>query len=334
MQTTQPDQITLTPAQVVDAITYCIKARRPPCLWGSPGIGKSQIMHQYAANDSRALIDCRLPLLDAVDLMGLPYVLNGRSAFATPSFLPVDGRGILFLDELNRATTMIQNAALQLVHDRKLGAYSLPDDWMVAIACNRESDGGGVQRMTSAMGNRVLHINVVPDVNDWCKWAVTAGVQPVVIAFIRWKPELLDGFDAKARAFPSPRSWHIVSDIVGTNPPDALLLALVAGAVGHGAAIEFLAFYKLYKSLPSIDAIMLNPKAAPVPKEVATLYAVSAALARRAQADNFGRVIQYLDRLPTEFNVMSVRDAVTRDATLQPTPEFTTWSIAHSDVVM
>jgi hypothetical protein len=111
------------------------------------------------------------------------------------------------------------------------------------------------------------------------------------------------------------------------------MLALVAGAVGHSAAIEFMAFMKLYKSLPSIDAILLNPTGIAVPTEVSTLYAVASALSRRATVANFGRVIQYLDRLPVEYATMCVRDAVTRDAALTATPEFTKWGIAHSEVV-
>jgi len=328
------EQINLKPSQVSNALEYCINARQPVTLWGEPGIGKSQIVQQTAKRLSLACQDVRAVLLDPVDLRGLPHVNgDGRAHWAIPEFLPRDGSGILFLDELNRAPQLVQNACFQLVLDRKLGEYTLPDGWRVVSACNRESDGGGVSRMSSALSNRFLHINVEPDLDDWCKWAITANVEPVVIAFLRFRSELLHKFDRNSRAFPSPRSWSFVSGITAQKPTTDIELALVAGSVGHAAAIDYMAFLKLYRSLPSIDAILLNPTGSPVPSEASTLYAVSSALARRVQPGNLGRVLQYLDRLPEEFNVMAIRDATTRDASLTSTPEFTKWAVKHSDVV-
>lgn len=332
---TETNQITLKPSQVSSALEYCLNASQPIALWGEPGIGKSAIVAATAKRLGVALQDVRAVLLDPVDLRGLPHVNgDGRAHWAIPEFLPRDGNGILFLDELNRAPMLVQNACFQLILDRKLGEYTLPDGWKVVTACNRESDGGGgVSRMSSALANRFTHINVEPDLEDWCKWAVTHGIEPVVIAFLRFRPELLHKFDRNNRAFPSPRSWSFVSGITAQKPAGDIELALVAGSVGHGAAIDYMAFLKLYRSLPSIDAILLNPTGSPVPTEASTLYAVSSALARRAQPQNLGRIVQYLDRLPVEFNVMAIRDATTRDAQLSSTPEFTSWAVKHSEVV-
>jgi len=327
-------EITLKPSDVSSALEYCLNARQPVTLWGEPGIGKSNIVQQTAARLGLACQDVRAVLLDPVDLRGLPHVNgDGRAHWAIPEFLPRDGNGVLFLDELNRAPGLVQNACFQLVLDRKLGEYTLPDGWRVVAACNRESDGGGVTRMSSALSNRFTHINVLPDLEDWCKWAVAANVEPVVVAFLRWKPELLHQFDRNTRAFPSPRSWSFVSGITAQKPNSAIELALVAGSVGHAAAIEYMSFLKLYRSLPSIDAILLNPTGSPVPKEASTLYAVSSALGRRVNGKTLGNVVKYLDRLPVEFNVMAIRDAVTRDSQLTSTPEFTKWAVNHSDVV-
>lgn len=327
-------EISLKPSEISKAVETCILAKQPVAVWGEPGVGKSQVIQQTAKRLNLACQDVRAVLLDPVDLRGLPHVNgDGRAHWAIPEFLPRDGNGVLFLDELNRAPQLVQNACLQLTLDRKLGEYELPEGWTVVIACNRESDGGGVVKMSSALSNRFVHVNQVVDLDDWCKWAAGAGIDPVVIAFLRFKTDLLHKFDRNARAFPSPRAWEFVSKIVGQNPAPAIMLALVAGAVGHAAAIEFMAFLKLYRSLPSIDAILLNPTGAPVPTETSTLYAVSAALARRTTAQNFGRVLQYLDRLQAEFSVMAVRDAVTRDQQLTSTPEFTKWAVKNSDVI-
>ncbi len=324
----------MKPSNLASALQTCIEAAQPACVWGSPGIGKSRIVHQVAHVLRMDVRDVRAVLLDPVDLRGLPHV-NGdnRAHWAIPEFLPRDGAGILFLDELNRAPMLVQNACFQLVLDRQLGEYTLPPDWQVIAACNRESDGGGITKMSSALCNRFIHLDCEPDLEDWCKWAVTNGIEPAVIAFLRFRPELLHKFDRAEKAFPSPRSWEFVSRIAGKQTNPDIEHALYAGTVGTGAAVEFSAFVRLYRSIPSIDGIFLNPSTATVPNDPASLYAVSAALARRATVQNFRRAITYLDRIPQEYAVMAVKDATAREASLCATGEFTSWCVSHSDVV-
>lgn len=324
----------MKPSHLAQALEICLRANQPACIWGAPGIGKSDIVAQVAASTGRQLRDVRAVLLDPVDLRGLPHVNgDGRSHWAIPEFLPRDGAGVLFLDELNRAPNLVQNGCFQLVLDRRLGEYQLPPDWRVVAACNRESDGGGVTRMSSALCNRFVHLESEPDLDDWGKWAVSHGIEPAVIAFLRFRPELLHKFDRTEKAFPSPRSWEFVSTITAQNPGKDVELSIFEGTVGHGAAIEYAAFLGLFRSLPSIDAILLNPDKADVPKDAGTLWAVAAALARRASDQNFRRVITYLDRMPQEYAVLTVKDAVHRDSGLTSTPEFTAWAVAHADVV-
>jgi hypothetical protein len=325
----------MKPSEVASALMTCISVKQPVCAWGSPGIGKSQIIHQVGAALGLFVQDVRAVLLDPVDLRGLPHV-NGdnRAHWAIPDFLPRDGKGILFLDELNRAPMLVQNACFQLVLDRKLGEYTLPDEWVVVSACNRESDGGGVSKMSSALCNRFVHLDVEPDLNDWCKWAVANGIEPMVIAFLRYRPNLLHQFSRTEKAFPSPRSWEFVSLITGKNANPDVEHGLFCGTVGNGAAAEYSAFIRLYKSIPSIDGILLNPQSAVVPTDPAGLYAVSSALAHRANAANFRQVMTYLDRIPEEYQVMTVKDATVRDPGLCSCTDFTSWAIKHADVVL
>ena len=322
----------MKPSELTQAITTCIEASRPPCVWGPPGVGKSKIMAQVAAATNRQLIDVRAVLLDPVDLRGLPHVNgDGRAHWCIPDFLPRDGRGILFFDEFNRAPQLVQNACLQLVLDGQLGEYRLPDGWVTAGACN--PDGGGVNKLSAAMNARFIHLDAETDLEDWCKWAVTHAIEPAVIAFLRFRPELLNQYDRTARAFPNPRSWEFVSQITAKQPSPNVELALFEGTIGHGAAIEYTAFLRLFKNIPSIDAILLNPATAPVPvNDAGSLWAIGAALSRRATPANFRRALTYLDRMPQEYSVMAVKDATARDASLCPTPEFVQWGIAHADV--
>ena len=325
----------MKPSELATALTCCIDANQPVIVWGIPGIGKSDISRQVAAALQRSHLDIRATLLDPTDLRGLPTVVNGKVLWCPPGFLPdgTQGPTLINFDEMNRAPVMTMNALLQLVLDRRSGEYRLPDNCAMMACCNRESDGGGVQRMPSALANRFVHLELETDLEDWSKWAVRSNIEPAVIAFLRFRPDLLHQFNRTDRAWASPRSWSFVSGITARKPGNGVEHALYAGAVGEGAAVEYSAFLRMFRELPSIDAILLNPQSAPIPGGPATLFAVSSALARRASGQNFGRVLQYFERLPQEYAVYGVQDAIRRDSALQSTPEFTRWAVAHSETI-
>jgi len=214
-----------------------------------------------------------------------------ESTWATPDFLPQDGEGILFLDELNAAPAVVQASCYQLVLDRKLGEYTLPEGWAIVAAGNRDSDRAATTRMPTPLRNRFVHIDFEVDVQEWSEWAIKTGIRPEVIAFIRFRPELLSAFDRDAlNAFPSPRSWEFVSRILNSGPDPSAEHELFAGAVGAGAATEFSAFVRMFRELPNIDAILVNPTQEPVPENAAAQYAVASALARCASDTNFDRL--------------------------------------------
>lgn len=273
-------------------------------------------------------------LLDPVDLSGLPHVNGDNLAhWCPPDWLPRDGQGVLFWDELNRAPQLVQNACLQLILDRRINDYVLPDGWMCMAAGNDE--GVGVSRMDSALRSRFVHLTAEVDLEEWCKWAVRSNIEPIVIAFIRSFPHLLHAYDKNQRAFPCPRTWEFVSSIRSQLPTQEIEHELYAGAIGEGAAIEFCAYSRLFATLPSIDAILLNPQSAPLPKksDPSSCFAVSAALARRTTDKTIGKVHTYMARMEDEYCVYAMRDAVVRDQSLQSTREFTNWAIKHAEVV-
>jgi hypothetical protein len=311
-----------------------VRERQPVFLWGTPGIGKSAVIHQLAVELAIPLRDIRALLLDPVDLRGLPFLGNdGRSKWATPDFLPQDGEGILFLDELNAAPAMVQASCYQLVLDRKLGEYILPEGWAIVAAGNRDSDRAGTTRMPTPLRNRFVHLDFEVDVQEWSEWAISAGIRPEVIAFIRFRPQLLSSFDRDANAFPSPRSWEFVSRIVNSRPDQAAEYELFAGAVESGAATEFSAFLRMFRELPNIDAILLNPAGEPVPENAAAQYAVASALARCASDSNFDRICQYVKRMPTEFSVLCVRDASVYSPAIRSTAAYVKWAVENHHVL-
>lgn len=340
----------MRPSQITNALGYLIDANQPVMLHGSPGVGKSDVVRQLAKQRGIELIDLRLSQLDPVDLRGVPSVDTKKhiTSWNTPSFLPTDGKGILFLDEINSAAQATQAAAYQLVLDRKLGDYVMPPGWTIIAAGNRSTDRAIVNQMSTALKNRFTHLNYEVNNDDWCEWALRSNIAVEVLGFIRFRPMLLNEFEQRneskeekervqrlkdAQAFATPRSWEFLSKVVQQKPSSDIEYELYTGIVGEGAAAEFMGYLKYYRDLPNLDALLMNPGTAKVPEEPATLYALATGLATKATEDNMERVVKYALRLPAEFQVLLMKDAITRDNSLSQTKSFNAWAIANADVM-
>lgn len=328
----------MKPSRIIETLKTLIEILQPVFIWGPPGIGKSQVVAQVAQQEGLALIDVRAVLLDPVDLRGLPHIDDHqRACWCPPDFLPRQGRGLLFLDELNAAPPLVQAACYQLVLDRRLGEYQLPDGWRIIAAGNRETDRAVTHRMPSALANRFVHLNFEADVEEWLAWAQANGIAPEVIAFVRFRPNLLHVFDPQKedKAFPTPRSWEFVSHIMNGRQNTHPDLELISGVVGEGAAAEFCGFLRIFRNLPDPDALLDAPDTAEVPEDPATLYAVCELLSKKTEeVDNLSRIMTYAKRLPPEFSVLLVRDAARVNSAIVHTPAFNEWAVAHADVLL
>lgn len=196
-------------------------------IWGPPGVGKSSIVSQVARELGLEFTDVRLSQLAPTDLRGLPVAENGVSRWFPPEFLPRSGRGVLFLDELNMAPPTMQGMAQQLILDRRVGSYALPDGWFVWAAGNRKEDRASVFDMPAPLANRFVHLEVRPDFAAWRAYAHAARIHPHVIAFLMYRSELLHALDPARPAWPSPRSWSVASDLHAADLD-------VAPAIGRG----------------------------------------------------------------------------------------------------
>jgi hypothetical protein len=340
----------MRPSQITTALSYLIDANQPVMLHGSPGVGKSDVVRQIAKQRGIELIDLRLSQLDPVDLRGVPSVDTKKriTTWNTPSFLPTGGKGILFLDEINSAAQATQAAAYQLVLDRKLGDYELPPGWAIVAAGNRTTDRAIVNQMSTALKNRFTHLHYEVNNDDWCEWALKNNIAVEVLGFIRFRPMLLNEFEQRndskeekervqrlkdAQAFATPRSWEFLSKVVQQKPSSDIEYELYTGVVGEGAAAEFMGYLKYYRDLPNLDALLMNPGSAKVPEEPATLYALATGLATKATQDNMERVVKYALRLPAEFQVLLMKDAIVRDNELTQTKSFNDWAIKNADVM-
>ena len=318
----------MRPSEVSKSLAALLPANRPVYVWGPPGCGKSSVVKQAADALKLPLIDLRATLLDPVDLRGLPKLSGDTAAWCPPAFLPQSGSGILFLDELAQAVPMVQAACLQLVLDRKLGEYQLPDGWHVVAASNRSEDRAGTHRLISPLLNRFVHLDLDVSADDWQQWAVTANVAAEVRAFLRFRPNLLFQFDpaSNPRAFPTPRSWQFVSDVLNRSPAESVS-AVVAGCVGDGAAAEFVGFWRLYRELPDVEVALAAPDTTPVPREPAVLYALVGALVEVCRRDHapLANFVKYATRLPDEFALLALRDALAIQPKMVSLPGVQQW---------
>ena len=324
-------------SKVASALNILINNRQPIFLWGAPGVGKSQVIHETAAAMGREIVDIRAILLDPVDLRGLPKISgDGMAEWCAPSFLPRKGSGVLFLDELNAAPPLVQAACYQLVLDRKIGEYQLPEGWAVVAAGNRERDRAVTHRMPSALANRFVHIDFTVDSNEWLLWAEDRGLNMEIIEFIRFRPGLLHNFQPEkdSRAFPTPRSWEFASRLMNRKMPADLLAELLEGTVGKAATTEFLAFSRVRGQLPDIRRIFSEPMTVELPRDPAVLSATCQMVGRSVRPEYVEEVFNFAERLPDEFGVLLVREAVRNCRDLVNTEHFAGWSARNVHVLV
>ena len=344
----------MRPAEVVRTIKNMMKINRPLYLWGPPGLGKSAVVKQAAQEMDCSLIDVRAVLLDPVDLRGVPHIktitatINGQertydqTQWCAPDFLPVKGKGILFLDELAQAMPAVQAALLQLTLDRCIANYSMPDEWYIVAASNRTQDKAGTHKLISPLKNRFIHVNMEVSHDDWLQWALDNGIHYMVRSFIQFKKGMLMSFDPSSNnnAFPSPRSWQFASDIMHHFPDTGERMEVLQGTVGEGAAAEFCGYIQNFGKLPDLDRLLADPKKSDIPKDDAIRYALVGALSdkilramkelsgvKRETIINNGFTVA--DLLPAEFSILLVRDMLSSNRSLVTHPKAKKWIESH-----
>jgi len=314
--------------------------QRTVAIEGPPGGGKTSIVHEVADELGIPCIEKHMPTM-LVEDFGTPDMLTPGASFTykLPDWFPYQGKpgtengGILLFDDRNQAGPDLQKVLANICQARTLHGVRLADGWQVVSTGNRQSDRAGANRILSHLRNRETVFELETDLNDSTKWMLDHDVKPEVVSFLRFRPGLLHDCDPQRDANPTPRSWvEGVSAVLGIVPSEAEYESF-KGAVGEGAAAEFVGFMRIFRKLPNPDAILMNPMTADVPSDPATLYALSGALAHRATDGNFERVCQYSERMPAEFSVLTISTAVRKNTDLTSTQAFTKWAIEHQDVL-
>ena len=323
---------TVGPSNAKKSLRKAFKNKRPIFLWGPPGIGKSDIIKQLGTELDAHVIDVRLSLWEPTDIKGIPYFDSNTSkmVWAPPSELPDAELAkqhktiILFMDEMNSAAPSVQAAAYQLVLNRRVGTYQLPDNVVMVAAGNRETDKGVTYRMPAPLANRFVHLEMTCDWEDWQDWAVENKVHKDVVGFLTFSKKDLYDFDPKSasRAFATPRSWSFVSELLVDNDCDeSTLTDLTSGAIGEGLAIKFMAHRKHSSKMPNPTDILLGSVKKMDSKEISAQYSLVVSLCYElkdacdknvknwnTQVNNFFQFM--MDNFETELVIMGTKLAL------------------------
>ena len=325
---------TVTPNKAKNSLRHAMRKKRPVFMWGPPGIGKSDIVAQITNSFKNSLlIDVRLSLWEPTDIKGIPYfdTNSGKMVWGAPAELPDDELAakydniVLFLDEMNSAAPAVQAAAYQLILNRRVGQYRLPDNVMIVAAGNREADKGVTYRMPAPLANRFIHVELAVSFDDWFEWAVTNRVHKDVVGFLNFAKRDLYDFDPKSpsRSFATPRSWSFVSELLEDDLDESTTTDLVAGAVGEGLAVKFMAHRKVASSMPDPVEILAGKVKEMKTKEISAMYSLTVSLCyelKEAADKNdkkFDEKVNYflrfaMDNFDTELVVMGIKLALTQ----------------------
>jgi hypothetical protein len=278
------DTRTVTSVQARKSILQAFKVQRPVFLWGPPGIGKSELIEGITQDLGGYMIDLRLGQMEPTDIRGIPFYNKdlGKMDWAPPVELPDEELAsqypivVLFLDELNSAPASVQAAAYQLILNRRIGKYRLPANVVMVAAGNRESDKGVTYRMPTPLANRFVHQEMKVDFPSWQEWAVNNNINKDVVGYLSFAKQDLYDFDAKSasRAFATPRSWSFVSQLLDDGVDDETLTNLIAGTVGEGLAVKFMAHRKIASRMPRPEDILGGKVKDLNVKEVSAMYSL------------------------------------------------------------
>lgn len=341
--------------QIPEVLEHCFQAKFIPYFEGPPGMGKSEVVHQFRdslktrlGNPSNFFYqEFRGSTAEPTDILGLPFPDKGKTTWLKPTWWPESGPGLFFLDEFPQSSQAVMCAFSQ-IFDRVSEGATFPADIMIVLAGNRMSDGAAANRIPSHIRNRVLHFEVGFSVDDWSNYNLAIGTRPEVVAFGRFKADLFCENPPKdGKPFMTGRSLTKCSKVLELGVKAPLDLAMFTGLIGEGAAIEFTGFLRIMQSLVPPDIVLLDPDKAPIPTEESALFAMVQALVFKASPGNFDRICQYALRLPAEKSILLVVGSIQRhNAVMLQNPAaklpplvtaggkfFTQWSIKYQDVM-
>lgn len=333
--------ITVNSIELVEELKICIKAKLVANVLGSPGIGKSSIIAQVADYFKLKLIDIRLAQCDPCDLNGMPYVKDGIASWTPFNVFPLEDSPIpegykgwlILFDEMNSAPLSVQSATYKIVLDRYVGQHKLHKNVVMVCAGNLASDKAVVNRLSTAMQSRLIHLHLELEHEHWLNWAI-GKIDYRIISYIEFSPSSLNTFKPNhdEYTFASARTWEFVSKIItGIDKPS---LALICGAIGEAEGRKFYGYCQIFNDLPTMKDILSKPESTHIPTEPSTLYAISGLLCEHLKESNAEVLLKYVSRLPKEFQFITMQNVLKKDKSFLQTKEYFNWNKEYSKVLI
>ncbi len=322
--------------QVKDVLEIAYEIKRPVFLHSMPGLGKSTVIREWAESKNMEFMDLRVSQKSPTEIGPVLFVEKGKSDFTVPTWIPTTGKGILLLDEISDAPLMVQSACYELVLDRKLGKAKLGSGWLVVLAGNRQQDKAASGRLSTALSNRCIHIEIEPDAESLKQYAYRNNWNDVIPGILTHRPDLISTFDSKSKdfAFASPRTWEYVSDILNQNPDVSVRYDILAGTIGAGAASELEGFLRIRDELPNLQRIIKHPETEKIPESPAGKWAVCGALANLANQKNLGKLLIYVDRMEDDNKSVFIRDILLKDNSLMNNKDYIKWIVKNQEIYL
>lgn len=337
-------RITVSPREMKDILRAGLPNKMPVLIKGAPGVGKSDIVAQVVDELEYEILLTHPVVSDPTDYKGLPMGFKDKNGEMVARFLPFGDLAIMleakvptvvFIDDLGQAPAVVQAACMQLILARRVNGHKVSDKVVFLAATNRREDKAGVTGILEPVKSRFAAIlELEPTVDDWIEWALQHEMPPEIIGWVNWrKMDVLMG-------------WKATADIINGSCPRTIAnagrwisigqksIAVLAGAIGEGAASDLTGFLRVYEQLPNIDAILQDGSHGTVPKDPSALYAVTSALVCSITKGNAEQVIKYGNRMPVEYCTLLVRDAIRKDGSIQKTKAFTDWCRKHQNVLL
>jgi hypothetical protein len=327
-----------SPRQARGMIIDCMTAGIVPFVQSSPGMGKSSIMRSIANQFGLELIDHRLSTSAPEDLSGLPEFYTDDAGQRRARFVPFDlfpvqkshvpeGKDgwMLFLDEMNSGTKMVQAASYKLILDRAVGQFPLHERVVVTAAGNLSTDRAIVNALSTAMQSRVIHIEMQLNFRDWLEdVAIKENYDERVIAYLSYKPQNLMDFrpDHQEKTFCCPRTWEFMHRLINGKDIEDEKTPLYAGTLTSGVAVDFVQFSKVHKTIVKVDDVVKDPTGCPIPSDSPSKWMVITHLGGNITDKNLGALCIYANRMPIEFKVLFYRTMMVRHPELRHRPEF------------
>ena len=332
-----------------DALGYCetiFKAKLVPYISSSPGCGKSCLAQDLATKFKLKLIDLRLSQLDPTDLNGFGTITEGIAQYVPFNIFPLENTPIpknkngwlLFLDELPSAPLSVQAASFKLVLDHMVGQHTLHSKTAIMAAGNLSTDNAIVNKISTPMQSRLIHLELMSDPEEWLKWGNLNNIDYRILSYIYAVPDNLHKFDPNHndKTFACERTWEFASKILSVIGSDDLRkhIPVLAGTLGEGVAREFVAYVQTLIDLPDIKEILANPYKAKLNTAPGLLYATAQMLTRYTNEKNIDKILIYTSRMPFEFETITMQNVLQKNKKLRNNTTVKKWLIEKGELLL